>query len=565
MNDQDQMKLNVMDLVIDTLYDRQNKKLIPEDDDRGNIEYKRRLDKKSTRSLNKMVMQMLTRMQRGHMENGILEAHYILGVDDNGEFSNLSKREVIITSKILRAVTSNASCKIISEKIYEFTTIDKKTLDELVSFVIHVHIKKDYKLNYIPESNIYLMGPTGVSKTSILSNLVYGQIDNMKGLSRKLSLRHAHEKKSGITSSTKYDTIGSDGNSIINYEISINYDMEAICEESSILFNVIDLPGDFKYSKTICHSLLTILPELIMICIPIIDAVKYIITNKEIYSMIFQICSVFDVEPLIVLTKSELIDNRDIKIMQNIKSDIITCLLVDFDNYNMDFLNIDIITVTNINNNGLDKMKEYLVNFGNDIINSIDDNEHTEHNENIKEGSNELQCKLLFRLNDAFEIPDIGTIYHGIMDRGSFQIGDNVSVICNGKIMERKIISIHRKSMDMNQLNKLETGSIMISGKCNKSLIDKTAVITDLNGIHHLTSIGKISSVNTNILEKQYLLFVGNNIVSVNIKKTDVLYIYSFKTCNSIDIIIDIDNKTSVPGILRDETNDLIFVKVYNF
>jgi GTPase len=533
------------DLVFD-LYDSQNKKFIPEDDDYGNIEYKRRLDKKDKNGLNTMVMQMMTRMARGHMQNGVWEAHYILGVDDGGEFSMLEKREVIHTSKILRAVVAGAYGKVMSEKIYEFATMDGTP-----SFVMHVHIKREFKIEQIPESTIYFMGPTGVSKTSILSHLVQGQMDNARGLSRELSLRHAHEKRSGVTSSCKFETIGSNGDTIVNHEISITSDvMEAICAESQILFNLVDLPGDIRYTKTICHSLLTLAPELVILCVPISNPIEYIELHREVYSVIFRVCSMFKTQPLIVFTKSDLIEAEA---QADLRRRAMKYLTERLQKLNVDTEEVESIAVNNVKRDGIKELEDYLVSFGNSILDSVDD-------------SNEVdsECdRLLYKVHDVFEVPSIGTVIHGVLIKGVFNTSDLIKVICNGKVMERKILSIHRKAMDVERLNEGETGSIMISGKCDRSILDKTVVITNSDGMSHLSSVGYITSVTgEEIQAKQYVMFVGNNIITVLLEETDLPNYYFFKTHDSTDILIDVEDDYAVPGILRDERKTLTFVRV---
>ena len=76
-------------------------KLIPEHPE-GNIEYKLRLDKKNAENIRKMESQMLWRLSEGKNQNypieynfmkkslkSISEAHYVLGVFDNGCFGKL--------------------------------------------------------------------------------------------------------------------------------------------------------------------------------------------------------------------------------------------------------------------------------------------------------------------------------------------------------------------------------------------------------------------------------------------------------------------------------------------
>lgn len=556
------------DLVSDKLYDSVNKKLIPEDDDYGNIEYKRSLDKKDQKKLNSMVIQMMGRMARGHMDHGIYDANYILGVDDDGSLSCLSRQDLIITSRILRSVVSEASAKVISEKIYELVNSDN-----VPSFVMHVYIKKDFKLNTVPECNIYLIGATDVSKTSILSNLVHGQTDNTLGFSRDLSLRHPHEKQTGMTSSNKFETIGSDGENIVNYENSMSHDQDFICAESVILFNIIDLPGNPKYMKTICHSILTLKPDLILLCIPAYCAETFIKNNFDIYEVFFKLCKVLNLQPLIVLTKSDHITDK--KTDEILKS--FNCCVDYLKSYEVDTKDINYVVVNNVFNKGIDDLKEYLVSYGNSVLSHLDSDNDTEHVDNDNEHTDNDDRLSLFRFIDVFTMVGVGTIIHGILESGSLIIGDKVNVICHGSIMERKIISIHRKAMDVDILNKGETGCIMLSNtdKSSNKNIDKTGIIISDNCLNFLTSSGYLFSTyskdntpnndESSLSPKQYLMFVDNSIVSVLLEETTDVHknkkLFSFKTRNSNSIFLK--NKY-IPAILRDENKKLFFVTIVN-
>ena len=60
--------------------------------EKGNIEYKLRLDTKDNIGLSKTYSQLLWRLNEGKQLYNLYEAFYVFGVKDNGEFSNLSKK-----------------------------------------------------------------------------------------------------------------------------------------------------------------------------------------------------------------------------------------------------------------------------------------------------------------------------------------------------------------------------------------------------------------------------------------------------------------------------------------
>ena len=76
-------------LIINKLM-RDDKSGLIEEDDNGNIEYKWKLDSKNELTLKKLTSQLLWRLNEGKEMYGIYEAHYILGVFDNGNLGNLT-------------------------------------------------------------------------------------------------------------------------------------------------------------------------------------------------------------------------------------------------------------------------------------------------------------------------------------------------------------------------------------------------------------------------------------------------------------------------------------------
>ena len=548
-------KERTYDLVLDKLYDRANNKFIPEDDKNGNIEYKRRLDKKDKRGLQTMILQMMSRMTRGHMDNGIYDAHYILGVDDNGDFSGLAQKEVIHTSKILRAVIAGSMAKIVSEKIYMFAGNDT---DSVNSHIMHVHIVKNYKIDKVPEVNAFIAGPSGTSKTSIFSNLVYGQVDNARGLSRELSLRHPHEKETGKTTAPKHETIGCDGTELLNYECSINFDMEHIMEDSSLLYNIIDLPGEDSHIKTMIHSVMSLKPNIMYICVPITNIIEYMTDNYERYAILIELCRIHNIVPTFVITKTDLqdtdIDTTINNLHEYLSSKRIPCETI--------------LAVNNMSSSGINEIKHHLI----DYCARYDGDRSGEGDANVDadvdagtDGDRDVEEDdvMIYRFNEVFQVPPIGSVYHGTMERGSFDVGSEVYVICNGTVMTRKILSIHRKAMDVDRLAEGETGSIRLS---RGDKLDKTAVITNKAGIKTLCTEGYIEAGEVPLVKKQYRLFVQNLIVPITIAHVKDR-IYKFKTLDSVQILLrnydDTHRRCADIGcVLRDTQRNIVFAKI---
>lgn len=543
-------------LVLDILYQQNEEKLIPENDKSGNIEYKLRLDKKDMEKRENMVSQMLWRMNEGRNQYGRYEAHYILGIHDDGSFSDISETVLTKTIHILKSVTKKANAKTVSEKIYVFPKN---------KMIAHIMIRSDNRGKYISEYNVMIMGSHRVGKSSLMGRLTYGQKDDGNGFSRKLVLRHVHEKKSGITSCPKYDTIGFSGDNIMNYSIGMDFNLENIYNSSDKLINLIDIPGYIKYIKTILYSVSSTKPNQIIICIPCLDVnddvndsdtlddyqqeninsmctpAQFIMNNKELYILILSLILVHEIDPLFVFTKVDLIDEsynlqKKINQVMNIFNEWQYQLMSKIQ---IDFHNCSHIKVSNITDEGYNELIDYL--------NKL---------ETIKTTTSDKD--VLFIVNDTFKIPDTGHILHGTLRYGTINVNDTVHVLCHGLSFKKRIKSIHRKTLDVEKLIAGETGSITFYGKIDKE-IDKTAVIVGNTWNKKIFTKTKIKPYFENVILKsqQYLLFVDNNIVSVLIKQNENTENEFELTCtNSFNFVLDTDF-----GVLKDEMNNFYFIR----
>jgi translation elongation factor EF-1alpha len=160
-------------------------------------------------------------------------------------------------------------------------------------------------------------------------------------------------------------------------------------------------------------------------------------------------------------------------------------------------------------------------------------------------------------INDVFTIPDTGTIFHGILRYGVINVDDIVNVLCHGVITKHKVKSIHRKTLDVDRLMPGESGSITFYGNINK--IDKTATIIDAmlekNVVLKAFVVSAFEYVK--LKPRQYMLFVGNNIVAVILSpsiESDI--IFEVSSFNDLGFMID-----SEIGILKDERQNYFFIR----
>jgi GTPase len=226
--------------MFDSLFIPEENKFYPEDHD-GNIEYKWRLDTKNDLGVKKLTTQMMWRLNEGYENTGIREAHYLLGVYDNGSLGKLTEEELQYSINIFKDSIKPYNIEIQKEFI--------KFIND--SYVYYALIIQNNILDVIKEKNVIIIGDQQSGKTSLISNICYDA--NV----RSQILKHVHEKINGITTDIKKEIIGIKNDKIINY---VNYcGWDEIAKNSEYIINIYDIP--VINMKTIINYILGIMPE----------------------------------------------------------------------------------------------------------------------------------------------------------------------------------------------------------------------------------------------------------------------------------------------------------------
>ena len=510
------------DKILNSLIEKlKTNKCLDEEVEYDILEYKLRLDKINKPQMKKLESQMLWRINEGKLLHNICKAYYVIGIQDNGKFGDMSL-DIINESIIkLKEICDNAN--LVIDYIFKYKYNDDK-------FLAIVIIKKCLN-KHIPELNIFLLGNQNTEKTTFLGNLCYGTIDDSSGKSKLLILKHKHEIYSGKTSSIHHEIIGlnKENNSIINYKnssLDFNNSWDKIFNKSDIIINIFDSPGDNKFQKTTLNSILNINPDIVFLftnytdistSYEIIEKIKlcielnkifYIIITKEPNCEIsfYNILEVFQKKILDKDLMYNLVNTNKSKSKESdIKSNIIKYIFID-----------------NRNDETFNEFKSVFA----EIINE----NYIIYQQSPKK---ENTC---FHIYEIYDIPffNKNTILSGKVISGNLEINK----IYNLNHTKIKIINIHNKSIDCDILYKGETGCIEIEFIENKININKFMTITD--NIQNLIVPEKLYIKNNNLIYNEdniqiYSKYFSGNFNLKNIDKN----LFELVNNNSNKIIIN--------------------------
>jgi len=447
-------------------------KLLPEKEE-GNIEYKLRLDLKTSFSVKKLTSQLLWRLNEGRNKNYQFDflkktinnkvmAHYVLGVYDNGDIGNLSLDELKITKDIFLLVVEKAGACVLLEEIHQFN--NKNDIISYINYLIITPKSKDFK---IKELNVLVAGPENVGKTTLIANICYGLKDDGNGHLRNYILKHSHEKISGNTTAIKKEIIGVNKN-LINYETSTNW--EDIVKLSEKIINIFDTPGNIKYIKSVIYSLRTFNIDLLLI----------VYVEKDPYvDFLINIATILEIKFVLIKNK------------------------IDLGNvYEIGDINISLKTEENI-----DKVKEILINTEQKKYKYFIDN--------------------MFRITDVYTVPDRDKIVGGVQVIGTNKKNSVVKLIYNNYCEELiNINTVYKKNIDSVSIDEDENGSLSFNLLTNKNInikLTKTMIIVpEEYQINYINKEIKCKVLNrVNISNNKYYIINGNNQFYGNITSYD--------------------------------------------
>lgn len=227
---------------------------LPPEVEVGNVEYKLKLVDPTPSRIEHLVTQMKWRLKEGEGE-----AIYEIGVEDNGIISGLPHEELESSLDTLRQMADKLEAEIVILREHTIEYVDQ------CRYAVEVLVKLIPDNQEFIDIRVACLGNVDVGKSTLLSVLSYGDLDDGRGRARLNMFRHLHEIQSGRTSAISQEILGfnSQGEVLNSSESTI----EEICQEASKVITFLDLAGHQKYLKTTIFGLTGYHPQVVMLVI----------------------------------------------------------------------------------------------------------------------------------------------------------------------------------------------------------------------------------------------------------------------------------------------------------
>jgi GTPase len=499
---------------------------LPSEPQEGNIEYKRTLSKISSDK----IKQQATQLQWRITESTDCTAKYYLGVEDNGEFSHISKDEVLESIESLSKIGD-----IVNARVSNTTLIptDKEDCWYAIVDVENKPIKRS-----IPEVRIALIGLSESGKSSTLGVLSYGQLDDGDGLSRTNVFRHEHEIYTGITSSISEEIVGIKKGKFVNYSKDLIDPWGSVFRSSDSIITFIDLPGSAKYIKSTIYGISSYKPDYLFL---IMDANE----DPRIHNNHLSFCFQCNIPFFVGITKIDLLNKQQKKEYFDILNKIIPSIRI-------------IRTATDINI--LDPSKHtYIIPFSNVTGEGIELLQNIIHKLPICEFDTKSKDPE-FVINETFYLPEVGNIVSGILVSGCIDIDSSLLLgSFDNKLISVNVCSIHKKQVPCSHLVAGESASLLITSTSDiRDKIQKTMLLFHPHLIKHFTK--KIDIVVTH-KPKNIVFQIGSQYYFYQNNQTSPVTITSIRLSEENEIFLGLEAqkemyiKEDYPMYLRQDIN----------
>ncbi|KAJ3228142.1 hypothetical protein HK099_006022 [Clydaea vesicula] len=376
---------------------------LPKEVEKGNVEYKLKLVNPPVERINHLTTQMKWRLAEGHGE-----MLYEIGVADNGTLVGLSDEDLIASIATLKIMASQLSA--------EITVVSEKLVEGTGRKVAEILVRKGFNaLDHFLEIRIAIIGNQDAGKSTFLSVLSQGQLDNGRGKARLNLLRHRHEIESGRTSSISKEVIGFDSSGeMINYAKSDVTSVEQVCELSTKIVTFLDLPGFQKYQMTTISGLSGSNPDYACLVLSATSGGLNTVSSEHIGISVHLNVPIFIVLTKIDIASGEIFTKTLNSLFHTLKSPYVRRIPIIAQQDDFSWMEnftslrvIPIFLVSSVTGENFSLLEKFF---------NILPKPLSENDEKLLEGEAE------FNIEEIYEVPGVGSVVGGLLSSGRINL-----------------------------------------------------------------------------------------------------------------------------------------------
>jgi GTPase len=322
------------------------------------------------------------------------------------------------------------------------------------------------------ELRVAVCGNVDSGKSTFVSVLTYGGLDNGRGSARELVCNHHHEVTTGRTSSVSQQMIGFDKKGqILNYSGTSPLPRDEIAARSAKIVTMYDLAGHEKYLKTTVHSITGSIPDYAFVIVSANNGVQRMTKEHLGICLAMKVPLVFIItridacpQPVFketVQTVQKLLKQagvRKMPYMVHTIDDVLICARhVKADRV------VPIFCVSNVTGEGLDNVRAFL---------------------NLcpvrKDWETAQNAPAEVVLESTFFITGVGTVVSGIVTQGKVTPGDTMMLgpDANGNFRPVQIKTVQCRGINMSSVHAGNCAGFALK-KEKRSAIRKGMVLLD--------------------------------------------------------------------------------------
>ncbi|KAI9979540.1 hypothetical protein PInf_029121 [Phytophthora infestans] len=422
---------------------------LPDEVEKGNVEYKQQLLEPSPDRLRQLTTQMHWRLNEGRGT-----AFYEVGVKENGEVLGLAE------DVMLRSLGTLARmCRVVNA---EMSLSRFRAGRDASHKAVRIQVTRVLQHNATKRLRVSLIGDFESGKSTLVGVLTRGCLDDGAGLARMQVCRHRHELENGCTSSVSEHTIAvaADGHFRCTELPTCNFgdndedtETEKPRKQQESFITLSDLAGHKKYLKSTASGLAGQFPDYAML---VVDAVRGV---RDMTREHLKIATALNVAIFVVVTKTDLVTDERIQQCLVEVADLLKafcpCQRLLLAPTNMDTLQDDplklstvpVFQISNVDGIGLDVLQAYLAML-----------------EPERLWATKAKTPAEFQVTQAYDIEDAGTTVTGLVHAGTLCVGEQMLLgpDADGQFCEVAVESIEVQHKAAQSLSAGETGAVLI-------------------------------------------------------------------------------------------------------